>query len=126
MSPAVQDDAGDNQGQQQRDNVFKALTFNGDSGWTNDQKQVGTVGGTVYTSSALNNVTLINSANLKLYRCPSDPKPNLIRNDSNVRDASGNESILVNRNSYVAARRSRGSSHDKCSFTQCLPLILRA
>jgi prepilin-type processing-associated H-X9-DG protein len=86
----------------EQDNVFKALTFNGDSGWTNDQKQVGTVGGTVYTSSALNNVTLINSANLKLYRCPSDPKPNLIRNDSNVRDASGNESILVNRNSYVA------------------------
>jgi prepilin-type processing-associated H-X9-DG protein len=37
-----------------------------------------------------------------LYRCPSDPKPNTIRNDSNVRDASGNETIQVNRNSYVA------------------------
>jgi prepilin-type N-terminal cleavage/methylation domain-containing protein/prepilin-type processing-associated H-X9-DG protein len=82
----------------EQDNVFKRLTFNGDSGWTNDQTQV--VGG--YTSSALNNVTLINSAGLKLYRCPSDPKPPLIRNDSNVRDSSGNEVILVNRNSYVA------------------------
>jgi prepilin-type N-terminal cleavage/methylation domain-containing protein len=82
----------------EQDNVYKRLTFNGDSGWTNDQTQV--VGG--YTSSALNNVTLINSTSLKLYRCPGDPKPPLIRNDSNVRDASGNEAILVNRNSYVA------------------------
>lgn len=79
-------------------NVFNKLTFNGDSGWTNDQTQ--NVGGV--TSSALNNVTLIANAGLKLYRCPSDPKPDLIRNDSNVRDASGNETILVNRNSYVA------------------------
>ena len=79
-------------------NVFKKLTFNGDSGWTNDQTQVS--GG--YTSSALNNVTLINGVGLKLYRCPSDTKPDMIRNDSNVRDASGNESLLVNRNSYVA------------------------
>jgi prepilin-type processing-associated H-X9-DG protein len=37
-----------------------------------------------------------------MYRCPSDPRPNLIRNDSNVRDSTGNETILVNRNSYVA------------------------
>jgi prepilin-type processing-associated H-X9-DG protein len=83
-------------------NIFDKLTFNGDSGWTNDQTQTATIGGTLYTSSALNNVTLINSANLKLYRCPADPKPPLIRNDSNVRDSSGNEVILVNRNSYVA------------------------
>jgi prepilin-type N-terminal cleavage/methylation domain-containing protein/prepilin-type processing-associated H-X9-DG protein len=83
-------------------NIFNKLTFNGDSGWTNNQNQTATVGGTVYTSSALNNVLLINSANIKLYRCPSDNKPPLIRNDCNVRDASGNESILVNRNSYVA------------------------
>jgi prepilin-type N-terminal cleavage/methylation domain-containing protein/prepilin-type processing-associated H-X9-DG protein len=86
----------------EQDNVFKALTFNGDSGWTNDQTQTKTVNGTVYTSSALNNVTLINSVGLKLYRCPSDPKPPMIRNDSNVRDASGNEVLMVNRNSYVA------------------------
>jgi prepilin-type processing-associated H-X9-DG protein len=78
--------------------IFNKLTFNGDSGWTNDQTQV--VNG--YTSSALNNVTLIQNAGLKLYRCPSDPKPDLIRNDSNVHDSSGNESALVNRNSYVA------------------------
>jgi prepilin-type N-terminal cleavage/methylation domain-containing protein/prepilin-type processing-associated H-X9-DG protein len=83
-------------------NVFSKLTFNGDSGWTNDQTQTVTLNGVVYTSSALNNVNLINSVGLKLYRCPSDPKPNMIRNDSNVRDASGNESLLVNRNSYVA------------------------
>jgi prepilin-type N-terminal cleavage/methylation domain-containing protein len=79
-------------------NVFNKLTFNGDSGWTNDQTQ--TSGG--YTSSALNNVTLINGVGLKLYRCPSDTKPAMIRNDSNVKDASGNESLMVNRNSYVA------------------------
>jgi prepilin-type processing-associated H-X9-DG protein len=79
-------------------NIFAKLTFNGDSGWTDDQNQ--NVGG--QTSSALNNVTLIGGAGLKLYRCPSDPKPNLIRNDSNVKDASGNQSIQVNRNSYVA------------------------
>jgi len=79
-------------------NIFSKLTFNGDSGWTNDQTQV--VNG--LTSSALNNVTLIGGAGLKLYRCPSDPKPDLIRNDSNVKDANGSESIKVNRNSYVA------------------------
>ena len=79
-------------------NVFNKLTFNGDSGWTNDQTQkVGNL-----TSSALNNVTLIANAGLKLYRCPSDPKPDLIRNDSNVHDANGNETTLVNRQSYVA------------------------
>jgi len=37
-----------------------------------------------------------------MFRCPSDPKPALIRNDSNVRDASGNEVLMVTRNSYVA------------------------
>ena len=57
----------------EQDNVFNRLTFTGDSGWTNDQTQ--TANG--YTSSALNNVTIINSANLKLYRCPSDNKPAL-------------------------------------------------
>jgi prepilin-type N-terminal cleavage/methylation domain-containing protein/prepilin-type processing-associated H-X9-DG protein len=79
-------------------NVFNRLTFNGDSGWTDNQAATS---GT-FTSSALNNVTLINNVGLKLYRCPSDPNPDMIRNDSNVRDASGNEALLVNRNSYVA------------------------
>ncbi len=79
-------------------NVFSRLTFYGDSGWTDDQNQKS---GT-YTSSAVNNVTLIQNVGLKLYRCPSDSKPDMIRNDSNVRDASGNEVLLVNRNSYVA------------------------
>src|SRR5438105_6869903 len=83
-------------------NIFDKLTFNGDSGWTNDQTQTATVNGTVYISSALNNVTLINTTGLKLYHCPSDPKPPMIRNDSNVRDATGNEVLQVNRNSYVA------------------------
>jgi prepilin-type N-terminal cleavage/methylation domain-containing protein/prepilin-type processing-associated H-X9-DG protein len=83
-------------------NVFQQLTFNGDSGWTNDQTQTATINGVVYTSSALNNVNLINTVGLKLYRCPSDPKPDMIRNDSNVRDSNGNEVLLVNRNSYVA------------------------
>jgi prepilin-type N-terminal cleavage/methylation domain-containing protein/prepilin-type processing-associated H-X9-DG protein len=83
-------------------NVFDKLTFNGDSGWTNSQTATATINGVLYTSSALNNVNLINSYGLKLYHCPSDPKPPMIRNDSNVRDASGNEVLQVNRNSYVA------------------------
>src|SRR5205807_9081331 len=69
---------------------------------TNGQTQTATINGVVYTSSALNNVDLINSVGLKLYRCPSDPKPNMIRNDCNVRDSTGNEALMVNRNSYVA------------------------
>src|SRR5438128_3409238 len=52
-------------------NVYSRLTFNGDSGWTNDQTQKSGS----YTSSALNNVNLINGVGLKLYRCPSDNKP---------------------------------------------------
>jgi prepilin-type N-terminal cleavage/methylation domain-containing protein/prepilin-type processing-associated H-X9-DG protein len=85
-------------------NVFDQLTFYGDSGWTNQSTSpiTATYNGVTYSSSAWNNVTLINSVNLKLYRCPSDPKPNMIRNDSNVRDSTGNEALLVNRNSYVA------------------------
>jgi prepilin-type N-terminal cleavage/methylation domain-containing protein/prepilin-type processing-associated H-X9-DG protein len=79
-------------------NVFNRLTFFGDSGWTNDQTQKSGS----YTSSAVNNVTLIQNVGLKLYRCPSDSKPDQIRNDSNVRNSAGNEVLLVNRNSYVA------------------------
>jgi prepilin-type N-terminal cleavage/methylation domain-containing protein/prepilin-type processing-associated H-X9-DG protein len=75
-------------------NVYNRLTFNGDSGWTNDQTQKG--------SSAVNNVNIAAGAVMPMYRCPSDSRPNLIRNDSNVRDGNGNEVILVNRNSYVA------------------------
>ncbi|HVK17263.1 MAG TPA: DUF1559 domain-containing protein [Fimbriiglobus sp.] len=74
--------------------LYNKLTFNGDSGWTDDQNQPG--------SSALNNVTQSAGIVLPMYRCPSDPKPSLIRNDSNVRDASGNEVLQVTRNSYVA------------------------
>jgi len=47
-------------------------------------------------------VTLSAGIVLQIFRCPSDPKPSLIRNDSNVRDASGNEVLPVTRNSYVA------------------------
>jgi prepilin-type N-terminal cleavage/methylation domain-containing protein/prepilin-type processing-associated H-X9-DG protein len=75
-------------------NLYNRLTFNGDSGWTNDDTQKG--------SSAVNNVNLAAGAVIPMYRCPSDPKPNLTINWSNVRDSSGNEVILVNRNSYVA------------------------
>jgi len=42
-------------------NVFSRLTFNGDSGWTNDQTQKSGS----YTSSALNNVNRINGVVLK-------------------------------------------------------------
>jgi prepilin-type N-terminal cleavage/methylation domain-containing protein len=75
-------------------NIYTKLTFKGDSGWTNDDTQVG--------SSAVNNVIVAGGAVIKIYRCPSDPKPDLQRNDSNVRGSDGNEDILVNRNSYVA------------------------
>jgi prepilin-type N-terminal cleavage/methylation domain-containing protein/prepilin-type processing-associated H-X9-DG protein len=78
----------------EQDNLWNRLTFNGDAGWTDDQTQRG--------SSAVNNVNLSAGIVLKMYRCPSDSKPPLIRNDSNVRDASGNEVIQVTRNSYVA------------------------
>jgi hypothetical protein len=76
-------------------NIWNRLTFTGDSGWTNDQTQP--------NSSAVNNVYVAAGAPIKIYRCPSDPKPALCRNDDNVRDASGDESPWkVNRGSYVA------------------------
>jgi len=75
-------------------NLYNRLTFNGDSGWTDDQNQPG--------SSAVNNVNQSVGVVLPMFRCPSDPRPGLIRNDSNVRDPSGNEVVLVTRNSYVA------------------------
>jgi prepilin-type N-terminal cleavage/methylation domain-containing protein/prepilin-type processing-associated H-X9-DG protein len=77
-------------------NIWNRLTFNGDAGWTNDQTECGG------KSSAVNNVTLSAGIVLPMMRCPSDPKPDLIRNDSNVRDKNGNEVILVTRSSYVA------------------------
>jgi prepilin-type N-terminal cleavage/methylation domain-containing protein/prepilin-type processing-associated H-X9-DG protein len=77
-------------------NIWNRLTFNGDAGWTDDQTECGG------KSSALNNVTLSAGAVLPMMRCPSDPKPDLIRNDSNVRDAAGHEVLLVTRSSYVA------------------------
>lgn len=79
----------------EQDNIWKRVTFNGDAGWTDDDKQP--------NSSARNNVLLSQGIVLQLFRCPSDPKPELIRNDSNVRDASGSEDpYKVTRNSYVA------------------------
>jgi prepilin-type N-terminal cleavage/methylation domain-containing protein/prepilin-type processing-associated H-X9-DG protein len=83
----------------EQDNIYRRLTFNGDSGWTNDDTQP--------NSSAVNNVLIAAGAVLPMYRCPSDNHPDLIRNDSNVRGNSGtatggDETILVNRNSYVA------------------------
>jgi len=77
-------------------NIWNRLTFKGDAGWRDDN------GPTDTTSSAVNNVTLSANIVLKMFRCPSDPKPELIRNDSNVRDASGSEALQVTRNSYVA------------------------
>jgi prepilin-type N-terminal cleavage/methylation domain-containing protein/prepilin-type processing-associated H-X9-DG protein len=80
-------------------NLYNKLTFMGDSGWVSDPPAGGK---TPATSSAYNNVTQSAGIVLKMFRCPSDNKPDLIRNDSNVKDASGNESLLVTRNSYVA------------------------
>jgi len=79
--------------------IWNRLTWNGDSGWTDDQNQPAKGG---QTSSAVNNVNLVGGVVVGLFRCPSDNNPDLIRNDSNVRDANGNETILVTRNSYVA------------------------
>jgi hypothetical protein len=90
-------------------NIFTHLTFSGDSGWVNNSQQNGgsaPYGGTTpATSSAYNNVSVAGNSVIKMYRCPSDPKPDLQRNDDNVRTfgtGTGSETILVTRNSYVA------------------------
>jgi prepilin-type N-terminal cleavage/methylation domain-containing protein len=87
-------------------NIYTKLTFNGDSGWVDNSPANGGKGGTTpATSSAYNNVAIAANAVIKMYRCPSDPKPDLIRNDDNVRaigTGTGGETVLVNRNSYVA------------------------
>jgi prepilin-type N-terminal cleavage/methylation domain-containing protein/prepilin-type processing-associated H-X9-DG protein len=72
-------------------NIYNRLTWNGDAGWTDDMNQP--------NSSAKNNVLLAAGAIIPMYRCPSDPRPDLIRNDSNVRPA---DQYKVTRNSYVA------------------------
>ncbi len=71
--------------------LYNKLTFNGDSGWTDDMNQAG--------SSAKNNVLQSAGVVLSMFRCPSDPKPPLIRNDSNVQPS---DQYKVTRNSYVA------------------------
>jgi prepilin-type N-terminal cleavage/methylation domain-containing protein len=71
--------------------LYNRLTFYGDAGWTDDQNQPG--------SSALNNVNQSVNVAIPMFRCPSDPKPPLIRNDSNVQPS---DQKLVTRNSYVA------------------------
>jgi prepilin-type processing-associated H-X9-DG protein len=72
-------------------NMYNRLTWNGDSGWTDDMNQP--------NSSAKNNVLLSANIVVPTFRCPSDPKPALIRNDSNVQPS---DQYLVTRNSYVA------------------------
>jgi prepilin-type N-terminal cleavage/methylation domain-containing protein/prepilin-type processing-associated H-X9-DG protein len=71
--------------------LYNRMTFNGDSGWTDNQTQPG--------SSALNNVTQSIGVIIPMFRCPSDPKDPLIRNDSNVQPS---DQMKVTRNSYVA------------------------
>jgi prepilin-type processing-associated H-X9-DG protein len=79
----------------ERNDIWNRLTFNGDSGWTNVQNQP--------NSSAVNNVMLARDIVLSVYRCPSDPKPELVPNVSNVGGNALSPSIYkVNRNSYVA------------------------
>jgi prepilin-type processing-associated H-X9-DG protein len=76
-------------------NLWSRLTFTGDSGWTDDDSQRG--------SSAVNNLKLSAGVVLQIFRCPSDPKPGLIRNDSNVRNPGNDQNQWqVTRNSYVA------------------------
>jgi len=70
-------------------NVYNRLTFTGDSGWTDNSGQA--------NSSALNNVSLAAGVAISSFRCPSDPKPPLINNGSNVPGG-----IQVCRDSYVA------------------------
>ena len=69
--------------------IFNKLTFNGDSGWTDNDSQVG--------SSAKNNVNLSKDAVIPTYRCPSDTRSDLTGNGSNVTSGA-----KVTRNSYVA------------------------
>jgi prepilin-type N-terminal cleavage/methylation domain-containing protein/prepilin-type processing-associated H-X9-DG protein len=76
-------------------NIYNRLTFLGDSGWTNDDSQP--------NSSAVNNVKLSANVVIQTFRCPSDPREPLIRNDSNVRNPGNNaDQWKVTRNSYVA------------------------
>ena len=49
----------------------------------------------------MNNVKQSAGVVIPIYRCPSDPKPPLIRNDSNVQNVPS-EDLKVTRNSYVA------------------------
>ncbi len=72
-------------------NIYNRLTFNGDSGWTNDPNAPATV------NSARNNVNIAAGAVIKSYRCPSDPRAPLLPNGSNVPGG-----IQVMRPSYVA------------------------
>jgi prepilin-type N-terminal cleavage/methylation domain-containing protein/prepilin-type processing-associated H-X9-DG protein len=70
-------------------NIYNKLTFNGDSGWTDSDAQVG--------SSAKNNITIAGGAVIPTYRCPSDPRSPLVGNGSNVGGG-----IQVTRASYVS------------------------
>jgi prepilin-type N-terminal cleavage/methylation domain-containing protein/prepilin-type processing-associated H-X9-DG protein len=79
----------------EQDNIWKRLTFTGDSGWTNDQTQK--------NSSAVNNVLVAQDKVIQVYRCPSSPKLVLVPNESNVGGNGLNISQLqVHQNSYVA------------------------
>jgi len=69
--------------------IYNKLTFNGDSGWTDNSGQA--------NCSALNNVNLSAGVVIQTFRCPSDPKPPLIANGSNVPGG-----VKVTRDSYVA------------------------
>jgi prepilin-type N-terminal cleavage/methylation domain-containing protein/prepilin-type processing-associated H-X9-DG protein len=92
----------------EQDNLFKRLTFNGDSGWVNFPTDTPPGGTTPATSSAYNNVLIAQGVVILMYRCPSDPKPELVPNGSNVYGSPGEavgkspSPLKVNRNSYVA------------------------
>src|SRR5262245_45202483 len=70
-------------------NIYNKLTWNGDSGWTDDPNQA--------ASSAVNNVKIVGGVVIKFLRCPSDPRAPLLGNGSNVPGG-----IQVMRPSYVA------------------------
>jgi prepilin-type N-terminal cleavage/methylation domain-containing protein/prepilin-type processing-associated H-X9-DG protein len=74
----------------EQDNIFKKLTFTGNSGWTS----------TASTGSALNNVSIIQGIIVPMYRCPSDPRPALVGNGNNVQINGSTPQVC--RNSYVA------------------------
>jgi hypothetical protein len=75
-------------------NIYNKLTFNGDSGWTNDNANP--------ASSTNNNVAIVRGSIIQMARCPSDPRAPLVQQGNNATPTGGLNESQVTRPSYVA------------------------